>query len=69
MTNPTLDINEIRKRILAGEKIAPEVIRAKIEELRAERFEKVVAKAEKRIKKGDLSSAEQDKSLEIFDEL
>lgn len=69
MTNPVIDINDIRKRIRGGEKIAPEIIRSQIERLRDERFEKVVAKAEKRIKKGDLSPAEQDKSLEIFDGL
>lgn len=69
MATPISEINDIRKRILAGEKIAPEIIRQQIERLRAERFEKVVAKAEKRIKKGDLSKAEQDASLSIFDEL
>lgn len=69
MTNPILDINDMRKRILAGEKFPAEVLRAKIAEIRQERFEKVVAKTEKRLKKGDLSEKEQQASLDIFDKL
>lgn len=69
MSNPILDLNDIRKRILAGEKFPPEVLRAKIDEIRHERFEKSVAKKEKRVAKGDLSPKEQDKSLDIFDNL
>jgi len=69
MSNISLDINEIRRKILAGEKIAPEVLREKINEIRQERFEKSVAKKEKRVKSGDLSPKEQSASLDIFDNL
>lgn len=69
MSNPILDTNDIRKRILAGEKFPPEVLRAKIEEIRTERFEKSVAKKEKRVKSGDLSPKEQNASLDVFDNL
>ena len=69
MTTPVMDINECRKRILAGETIPPEILRAHIEALSAKRLEQVVKKEEKRVKKGNLSPEEQNKSLSIFDDL
>ena len=69
MSNPLLDLNDMRQRILAGEKFPPEILRAKIAEIRHERFEKVAAKSSARKAKGDLSPKEQDASLDIFDKL
>lgn len=69
MTNPALDINVIREKILAGEKIDPEILRQKIAEICAERFEKAVTKTAKRKATGNMSAAEAEAALSIFDNL
>ncbi len=67
--NQVVDLNECRKRILAGETIPPETLYAHIKALREQRFEKVVKKEEARVKKGNLSETEHANSLSIFDNL
>lgn len=69
MTNAVIDLNAMRQRILAGEEIPPEELYQAIQALRTSREEGAEKSTKKRTAKGNLSQAELEQSLSIFDNL
>lgn len=69
MTNSVIDLNQMRERILAGEIIDPQELYEHIQALRTSREESAEKTTKKRTTKGNLSKAEFEQSLGIFDTL
>lgn len=70
MTNPVLDLNAMRQRILSGDPtVTEEELFSHIQALRAQREEKAESKEKKRTASAKLSPKEFEASLDVFDAL